>query len=187
MNSWGSVLGQILPAALTISSCWNNLWTRLESATSSEGCDLGTGLSMVADVSCSPGQARPAVFLFTTSHFASFHTRGSTTRTRLGTSPVWAVQPIAFLQNDLQLRGGIKGMQSVTQEGECGILLKKYNPSPAPWPGFRSKQFRWRDVWRETLSQSRDTAFRVPLETSKWTNTLSNSSVMRIQRSLVLV
>lgn len=93
-------LGQILPAALTIPSCWNNLLTSLRGAASSEGCDPGTGLSVVADASCSPGQAGLAVFLFTTSHFASFHTRGSAAGTRLGTSPLWAMQLIASLQND---------------------------------------------------------------------------------------
>ena len=99
-HSWGGTSGQILPAALTTPSCWKNLQTSLGGVASSDGCDPGPGRSVVADVSCSPGQARLAAFLFTTAHSASFHTGGSAARTGWGASPPWVMQPIASLPSD---------------------------------------------------------------------------------------
>lgn len=156
-NSWGGILGQVLLATLTTPSCWKNLQTSLGGVASSDGCDPGPWLRVVADISCSPGQAALAAFLFTTPYSASFHTGGSAARTRLGASPPWVMQPIVLLPSDPSSEEASTECRVWLREGRAEFRCR--NTTRPQHPGLdsavnRQRAVCWGDVWRETLSQA---------------------------------
>lgn len=128
----------------------------------------------MADVSCSPGQAGLAAFLFTTSHFASLHPHErSAARTRLGASPPGAVLPIAVLQSDPSARR--RHQRNAECDSGRGVQnsTKEIQPISSTLAGFRSKQVRQRGARRGAVGRERDAVSkqRLPLRVQLGTPT----------------
>ena len=116
---------------------------------------------MVADVPCSPGQARLAAFLFTTPHSASSHAAGSAARTGWGASPPRVMQPIASLPSD---------PSSEEASAECRVWLREgraefhqRNTTRPRHPGLDTAVNRWEQRAEGMCAERAVSEQRLPL------------------------